>query len=120
VKGISQFTPEYFDEMDTALGFKKGAPVVNNSQPAPAAPAAPQRRSVQMTAPVSREVPTSSGERQSTGVTLTAEERAIARSAFTDPTGKMTNADKERLYAMNKLKLQRERAAGRYPARERA
>lgn len=72
-----------------------------------------------MTAPVSREVPSSSGERPaSTGMTLTAEERFIARNAFTDPN--MTNAQKEKLYAMNKAKLQRERAAGRYPARERA
>lgn len=118
-RGIKEFTKEYFEAMDETFRFKpaaQAAPGATVPAPAPAAP----RRSMPVTAPVSREVPTSTGERQSTGVTLTPEERAIARSSFSDPTGKMTNAEKERLYAKNKLKLQNMRASGAYPARERA
>lgn len=117
-RGIKEFTKEYFEAMDETFRFKPAAAQAAPATPAAAVPAA--RRSMPVTAPVSREVPTSTGERQSTGVTLTPEERAIARSSFTDPTGKMTNAEKERLYAKNKLKLQNMRASGAYPARERA
>jgi hypothetical protein len=119
VKQVPQFTADYFDQLETQLGIKT-APAAPAPAPAPAPQPQPQqRRSMPVTAPVSREVPTSTGERPaSTGMTLTPEERFIARNSFTDPN--MTNAQKERLYAMNKAKLARERAAGRYPARERA
>ena len=121
---IAQFSRDYFEALDTEFGFK-GVQAQPTAAAAPAASAAQpqqqQRRSVPMAAPVSRDVPTASGQRQtSSQITLSPEEREIARSSFSDPTGKMTNADKERLYAMNKAKLIRERAAGRYPARERA
>lgn len=121
VRNIVPFSKEYFDELDTNLGFRK-EPVISTQPAAPAAVQPPQRRSMPVTAPVTRDVPTSTGQRQSsaTSMTLTAEERFIARNAFTDPTGKMTNAEKEKLYAINKAKLARERASGRYPARERA
>lgn len=117
VKRVSQFSTDYFDQLETQLGVKAAASAAAQAPAHQQQP--PQRRSMPVTAPVSREVPSSSGERPaSTGMTLTAEERFIARNAFTDPN--MTNAQKEKLYAMNKAKLQRERAAGRYPARERA
>lgn len=114
-KGVAEFTVPYFDALETELGLKT-APAA-----APAAPAAqPQRRSMPVTAPVSRDVPTSSGQRQTTQHTLSAEEVRIAHSSFTDPTGKMTNADKERAYLLNKIKLQKMRSNGMYPSREQA
>jgi len=116
VKGISQFSQPYFDALETELGFKKTPAAV---EPAPS-PQPQQRRSMPVTAPVSRDVPGTSGQRQVTQHTLSAEEVRIAHTSFTDPTGKMTNADKERLYLMNKLKLQKMRANGEYPSRERA
>ena len=71
-----------------------------------------------MTAPVSRDVPTASGQRQpSSKVTLTAEERQIARTSFT--ASDMTNEQKELLYARNKQKLAQQRANGAYPQAER-
>ena len=71
-----------------------------------------------MTAPVSRDVPSANGQRQpSTKITLTAEERQIARTSYTAPD--MTNEQKELAYARNKQKLARERANGAYPQPER-
>jgi len=118
-ENIPPFSKAYFEALDTRLGLKP-APAAPAPAPAPA-PQPQARRSMPVTAPVSREATTPSGERpSSSSITLSAEERFIARTSFTDPTGKMTNAEKERLYAMNKARLARERAAGRYPARERA
>lgn len=67
-----------------------------------------------MTAPVSREVPTISGQRPSSSskITLTPDEVRIARTSFTAPD--MSNAEKELLYARNKQKLQKMRANGEY------
>lgn len=81
-----------------------------------AAPA--PRRSMPMTAPVSREVPTASGERgTSASNTLSQAEREIARNSFTDPM--MSNAQKEYLYLQNRQRLTRMRANGSYPQSER-
>lgn len=109
VEGIEPFSTAYFDALDTRFGFKTP----------PATPAAeatpPKQRSIPMSAPVSRDVPTPSGERQpSSKVTLTAEERQIARTSFTSD---MTNAQKELLYARNKAKLARMKANGEYQER---
>jgi hypothetical protein len=107
---IPAFSHAYFDALDEQLGLK-AAPA-----PAPAPSPQPQRRSVPVSAPVSREPPTSSGQR-STGnqITLTPEERAIARNSFGAVNGKeLTNAEKERLYALNKAKYQKMRANGTY------
>lgn len=111
-KGISAFTPAYFDALDTEFGFKTAAPVEPERQ------AQPQRRSMPVTAPVSRDVPTASGVRApSSKMHLSAEERAIARSAFTAKD--MSNEQKELLYAQNKRKLEKMRANGQYPQSER-
>ena len=105
-KGFQPFSEAYFDALDTELGFK-AAPAA-----APAAPQ-PQRRSMPMSAPVSRDVPTTSGQRQtSTTMTLTEEERRIARTSYT--ADDMTDAQKEYAYAKNKQKLQKMRANGEY------
>lgn len=78
-------------------------------------PPAPPRRHVPVSAPVTREVMTSSGkplQARPSSVTLTAEERAIARNSF--GYGGLSNAEKERLYALNKAKYQRMREDGTY------
>lgn len=115
-KKIDPFSPAYFDALDNEFGFKAAPAVASEPelQPQPQ----PQRRSIPMTAPVSRDVPTASGQRQaSTKVTLTAEERQIARTSFTAPD--MTNEQKELLYARNKQKLAAQRSNGSYPQSER-
>lgn len=113
VKGVEAFSAAYFDALDDQFGFK----VAPAADPAPQPQ--PQRRSIPMSAPVSRDVPTPSGLRQpSSKMTLTAEERQIARSAFT--AADMTNEQKELAYARNKQKLQKMRASGEYPNSERS
>jgi hypothetical protein len=77
-----------------------------------------QRRSMPMTAPVSREVPNTSGRRRSSGdpLHLTEEERQAARDAIPDRPDlpRLTNAQKEYLYAQNKQKYGRMKADGTY------
>jgi hypothetical protein len=106
-RGIEQFSGAYFDALDDEFGFKT-APQPE-AKPAPQ----PQRRSMPMSAPVSRDVPTASGQRASpTKITLTEEERRIARTSYSAPD--MTDAQKEFAYAKNKQKLQAMRANGQY------
>lgn len=101
-----------------AYHAKASTPLSVADQIAEAAPPAPQRRSMPMTAPVTREVPTMAGKRFSAEqMTLTPEERQIARNSFSDPN--LSNIEKERMYLANKIKLAQERAAGRYPMPER-
>lgn len=113
VKRLPAFSESYFDALDNEFGFKSPPP----PEPAPAAPApAPARRSMPVSAPVSREVPTASGQRRSNTMTLSPEEREIARNSFGSIKGApdLTNDQKERLYAENKAKLNRMRASGEY------
>lgn len=87
-------------------------------QPAPVAPPPPRRNGIPISAPVSREAPMPSGQRQSDGWnTLTAEERKVARTSFTDPN--MSNEQKELLYLKNRQKLHAMRANGSYSERDR-
>lgn len=114
--GESQMgSARYIESLETRLGLRQAAPPspapVSQPEPQPQ----PQRRSMPVSAPVSRDVPTPSGERpSSTKITLTAEERAIAHNSFSDPTGKMTNADKERLYALGKKRMLERKSNGTY------
>jgi hypothetical protein len=104
-KGLQPWSESYFDALDTEFGFK--------AAPAPAPAAQSQRRSMPMSAPVSRDAPTPSGQRQTSNtMTLTEEERRIARTSYTAPD--MTDAQKEYAYAKNKQKLQKMRANGEY------
>jgi hypothetical protein len=91
--------------------------------PAPQLPPAslpPIKKSAPMAAPVSRNVPSAGGQSaaEMRSVTLSAEERIIARNSFgaiKGPNGKMvdlTDAEKERLFAQNKAKMLRMRAQG--------
>jgi hypothetical protein len=78
-------------------------------QPAPV----PPKRSMPMSAPVSRNAPSTSGSRHpADSNTLTAEERQIARNFTADPT--LTNEQKELLYLRNRQKLHRMRQDGSY------
>jgi hypothetical protein len=101
-KGLPQFSREYFDEMDNQLGLK--APTTTQEPT--------HRRSMPVSAPVSRDIPGPSGVRTSSKITLSPEEREIARKSFSAPD--MTDEQKEKLYAMNKAKLQRMRSNGQY------
>lgn len=107
VKGVAAFSPEYFDALDAEFGFKKEPDTIQ-----PETRPAPQRRSIPMTAPPSRDVPTASGKRATPQMTLTPEERIIARNSFT--AADMTAEQKEYLYAQNKAKLHAMRANGQY------
>ncbi|WP_315766176.1 hypothetical protein [Bradyrhizobium sp. SZCCHNS2005] len=97
------------------------APTPVQASPPPAVsrrlPSAPARRAVPVSAPVSREIPTASGQRPAglNEVRLTSEERQIARNSFGTVGGvQMSNNEKERLYALNKAKYQRMLATGQY------
>lgn len=69
-----------------------------------------------MSAPVSRDVPGSNGQRQSARqMHLSKDEADIARKSRPD----LPFAKAERLYAENKDRLQRARANGAYPQPER-
>jgi hypothetical protein len=86
----------------------------------PPPPPMPQRRSIPMSAPVSRDVPSPSGQRvpDFRSMTLSAAERAIARNSFgpiRDASGNlvdMTNEEKEFRYAQNKALMLKRRADG--------
>jgi hypothetical protein len=108
-RGIKEFSKEFFDAIDAEFGFNRAAP---EAEPAPA----PSRRSMPVSAPVSRDVPTASGQRRTNSVTLSAEEREVARNSFGSVNGApdLTPDQKERLYAQNKAKLARMRASGEY------
>jgi len=110
-KGLTAFSDAYFDALDNEFGFK-APPAPQQHQPAPQ----PQRRSMPMTAPVTRDVPTPSGQRQSSKMTLTEEERQIARASIVDRPDMppMTDAQKEYLYAKKKQQYQTMKANGTY------
>lgn len=91
-------------------------PIVRVEVPKPLAtpaPASPARRTVPVSAPVSRDVPmASSGRRGAPNRTLSAEERDIAHRSFTATD--MTDTQKELLYLQNREKLHRMRESGEY------
>lgn len=107
---------KYIESLEMRLGLRQSAPPEPGPEPTPQP--APQQRTMPMRAPVSREVPTASGQRApSSRITLTPEERQIARISFTAPD--LTDAQKEYLYAQNKQRLAKMRANGEYPQPER-
>lgn len=96
-EGHQQFSPSYFESLEVHLGLKE-KPKTETEEPE-------QRREAVVSAPVSRDAQSiSTGKPVSTKVTLTPEEREIA---------KMTGVD-ERVYAQNKLKLQDLKRNGYY------
>jgi hypothetical protein len=109
--GESQMgTPRYIEALETHLGLRQ-APQTHEPPPQP------QRRSMPVSAPVSRDVPTPTGQRQSSKqMTLTPEERAIARASIIDRPDlpPLTNEQKEYIYAKNKQKYKTQLANGTY------
>ncbi|RXH15223.1 hypothetical protein [Bradyrhizobium guangzhouense] len=111
-------------QLDAEIAAYRAIDQVNASTPAALAAHLPlpvqssRSQRMPLTAPVSRDAPTLSGQRAaSSGMTLTPEERFIARNSFTDPS--MTDAQKEKLYATQKARLAALRSKGLYPERER-
>lgn len=107
---VSLYSTDYFRRLDEEFGFKSSTEPA--SGPTPTQP----RRSMPVSAPVSRETHTPNGQRRNNSITLTPEEREIARNAFGSVHGApdLTPDQKERLYAENKAKLNRMRASGEY------
>jgi hypothetical protein len=72
----------------------------------------PRQRSIPVSAPVSREVPSMRGQRGRPfqNITLSPEEREIARNSFSAPD--MSNEEKEMLFARNKARMMAMREAG--------
>ena len=86
----------------------------------PPAPAAPSRPRVQVSAPVSREAPAMSGNRQpSDWNTLSPEERDMAHRSFVDRPDmpRLTLAEREYLYLQNRNKYRKMKASGEYSER---
>ena len=85
--------------------------------PSEAPPMPAPRKSVPMSAPVSRDVPSyASGKVVSNRMTLSPEEVQIARASIIDRPDmpKMTNAQKEYIYAQNKRRYQQMKQDGSY------
>jgi hypothetical protein len=70
----------------------------------------PSQRSMPVSAPVSRSMPSMTSGAMPTRITLSPEQIQIARTAYSAPD--MTDAQKEKAYAMNLLKMERMRRAG--------
>jgi hypothetical protein len=83
------------------------APPVPRQEPVQSAPMPAPKRSLPMTAPVSREVPNVTGSRRSTEMTLSAEERAVARASIIDRPDMppLSDAQKEFLYLQNRERM---------------
>jgi hypothetical protein len=114
-KRLAPFSEEYFDRLESELGFR--APRAEQigdvaPPPAPRELAPEPRRSIPISAPVSRNIPMASGGTFRPNNTLTAEERDIARRSFSAPD--MTNEQKEYLYLLNRERLRRMRQDGTY------
>jgi hypothetical protein len=118
--GIVDDSPEMYDFILTGVRREDDGKFVANEpmpeierRPLPPLPSPSIRKSMPISAPVSREIPTFSGRRHSaTQQTLSAEEVRIAHNSFSDP--RMSNVEKEKLYLTNKLKLQQMRENGEY------
>ncbi|MGJ4928612.1 hypothetical protein ACQR1I_14195 [Bradyrhizobium sp. HKCCYLS2038] len=93
------------------------SPVHSSPQAAPPQlrPTTATRRSVPISAPVSRGVPSASGRQESGLITLSAEERQIARNSFGAVSGLyLSDDEKERMYAANKRRYLSMLASGQY------
>lgn len=110
-EGVQAYSPEYFESIETKLGLRqKKVTTDDDDNPDPEPPA----RRAPVSAPVSREVASpSTGRSTPTKITLTAEEREMARLSMpdTDP------GEAEKIYAQNKLKLQQLKNSGHYSER---
>ena len=100
--GHAQDSDGYFQVLEERLGYRKSAPAESEYEPEP------QRRSMPVSAPVSRDSPSlSTGRATPTRVQLTPEQRDAAR---------ISNID-DVTYARNLLKLQEMKKQGHYQER---
>jgi hypothetical protein len=114
--GVADDTPEMNRAILDGVASERERSVDVARKIAATPPAAPRRPSIQFSAPVSREVPNASGKRHSDDMTLTPEERDIARRSIIDRPDlpRMTNAEKEWQYLQNRNRLRRMKADGSY------
>jgi hypothetical protein len=105
---------EQADEIEErALAMVPGAQPPPKASPAMAPSSPESRRSIPVSAPVHRDVPSFGGNRESyVDTKLTAEERDIARRSYSAPD--MTDAQKEYAYWVQREKLRRMRRDGSY------
>jgi hypothetical protein len=119
--GIEDDSDQYFDQMGANLDrlgvrFNKPTTAAAHHEPAPEPqpvlePPEPERRSIPVSAPVSRDAPSYGGRPSKPGaVHLSAEEREIAHKSITDPS--VSNAQKELIYAKGKALMQQRQASG--------
>jgi hypothetical protein len=116
-RGVPDDTPEMNEVL--LAGIARGRQhAVNEARSIVEAPPAKERRpSIQRSAPVSREVPSASGRREpSDQMTLSAEERDIARRSIIDRPDmpKLTNSEKELIYLRNRNRYRAMVASGEY------
>ncbi|MGJ4939300.1 hypothetical protein ACQR1W_01900 [Bradyrhizobium sp. HKCCYLS1011] len=90
-------------------------PLLPTPAPTPPTATASPRQHIPMAAPVSRTAPSASGRRDPGRITLSPEERDVARTSMSW----LPPEQAEREYANNKAKLARMRDQGIYPERER-
>lgn len=102
-EGHPAYSPAYFESLETKLGMRQ-AKTDDDDEPE-------EPRSRTVSAPVSRDPPSpTTGRAAPQKVTLSAEEREIARSSMPN----MEPGEAERVYALNKLKLQQAKREGHY------
>ena len=106
-RGIRDDTPAMNDAILAGWSRMRGAVETVSREPErdePPVNAPEPRRSMPISAPVSRGAPDlASGRSVPMRITLSPEEVMVARNSFTDPT--MTNEQRERLYVANKLRM---------------
>jgi hypothetical protein len=112
LSAAARSTPETREVHHAAQALQREADAIQAEsappdRPAPA-PAPAARRSMPMTAPVSREVPSISGSRRPTQTTLSADEVQIAHVSFPH----LSKAEAEWQYAKNRARMQQMKAEG--------
>lgn len=88
--GHAELSPGYFEYVETSLGLR------SRTEPR-------KERTTVVAAPVTREAPSTTGQRAPTKIDLSPEEREMAYA--TRPRENMTRQEAEKLYAQNKLRL---------------
>lgn len=118
---LSRGIPDDTESMNEAIlaGLYRERERADQDKPPQAEPAPAPRKSsgMPMSAPVSRAVPSySSGKPVSNRMTLSPEERDIAHRSFVDRPDlpKLSNEQREYIYAKNKLRYQEMKADGSY------
>jgi hypothetical protein len=118
-QGTAQGIADDTEEMNQFVlsGMRREREAIENARrapyrdPPPVNTPEPPKRSMPHTAPVTRDAPSMSAGAVPTRITLSPEEIMIARNSYTAPD--MSNEQKERAYAMAKLRMLQMRKDGR-------